>query len=162
MAGTCVRGISRYLDNTNDSKPKGVSMDNIKRPLFFLVSGILVGAVSNPVSAEYLSAEEVKSLFTNRTSSGHHAFKNEQGSRYFDESGKSSGTTGTGTWRVNKEGMLCVSNDGNSNERCRHISKSGDKYKKYKIRKNVMKGHKHVWTYTKIEDGNPRNFKLAE
>jgi hypothetical protein len=122
---------------------------------------MLMAAISNSVLAEYLSAEEVKSLFTNRTSSGHHAFKNEEGSRYFDESGKSSGTAGTGIWRVNEDGMLCVRDDGNSDERCRYISKSGDTYKKYKVRKNVMKGHKHVWTYTKIEVGNPQNFKLA-
>ena len=137
-------------------------MKKTKRRLSLLAVAVFASALANPVVAGYLSADELKSIITNKTWTGHHAFKDRRGSRYFDESGKSSGTTGTGTWRVSDEGMLCVSDDGNSNERCRFVKKDGEKYKRYLVPKNRMAGHKHVWTTTRIEDGNTQNFKLAE
>jgi len=110
----------------------------------------------------YLSADEVKTLLTGKTVIGHHAFKNQKGARYFDTSGITVGLNkGPGKWRVKSDGMRCVKNDGSTKEKCRYIKKDGDEYKLYKAPNNVMKGHKHVWTWTKIEDGNTQGFKLA-
>jgi len=109
----------------------------------------------------YMSADEVKALVTGKTTIGHHAFKDSDGAGYFDASGKTYGKNrGLGTWRVKSDGAHCIKNDGSKKERCRYIKKDGDVYKRYVVKGDVMKSHKHVWTWTKIEDGNTQNFPL--
>lgn len=111
----------------------------------------------NAVSAmDFMTAEEVKSAFSGKTTEGHHAFKDRSSSSYLAPDGRLSGTGGSGKWRVDDEGRLCIYKDKKGKENCRHIVKDGDQYKKYKNEK------KHVWTYTSLTEGNVKNFELAE
>jgi hypothetical protein len=117
---------------------------------------------TNAISGDYLTADEVKALITNKTAYGNQGFTKKKIDRYFDASGKSSGIRGVGTWRVDNDGQLCQTGSAGSSEKCRAVKKDGDVYKKYLIINKPNKPHKQVATYTKIVDGNPENFKLAE
>ncbi|NNJ91329.1 MAG: hypothetical protein HKP55_06625 [Gammaproteobacteria bacterium] len=108
-------------------------------------------AANTALAVDFLSAEEVKTAFSGKTTEGKHASKNKTSSSYLAPNGKLSGTGGKGTWHVDSDGKLCVKKG--SKENCRNIAKDGDNYKKYK-------GNKHVWTYTSLVEGNPKNFVI--
>lgn len=108
---------------------------------------------NNALAVNFLTAEEVKTAFSGKTTEGKHAFKDKSSSSYLAPNGKLAGTGGNGTWRVDEDGRLCVNKGGKEN--CRHIAKEDGVYKKYK-------GNKHIWTYTSLLDGNPKNFKIPE
>lgn len=123
----------------------------ISFPLLMIVTTFIIA--NSSFAGDFLTAEEVKSAFSGKTTEGKHAFKDKTSSSYLAPDGKLAGTDGMGTWRVEEDGKLCINKGGK--EKCRHITKENGVYKKYK-------GNKHVWTYTSLTDGNPKNFKISE
>jgi hypothetical protein len=118
-------------------------------------------AVSGVHAEERLNNEQIKSLFSGKTTYGQHAFKDNSGYMYRKEDGtfvayrKTRGKV-TGTWSV-KDNMFCRKPDGRDFG-CREVYDQGDgTFRFYVQPKNLIKPRKHVWTITKIVDGNPEN-----
>jgi len=120
-----------------------------------LVSALLVLGImgfSNLTLAETrdLTEDEIVTMFSDKTAWGKHAKTDKSNKVYFAPDGtykskrldKSGGSEGT--WSVDGSD-LCVKKNGDT--RCRKVVDKNGNIIKYK-------GKKHVWTYTKFEDGN--------
>jgi hypothetical protein len=116
-----------------------------------LAFGLIV--ISHVVQAEQrdLNADEVTVMFSGNTATGEHAFKKKKSMVYFSPDGTYKGkrldknTSRQGKWSVDDKAQLCMEKDGDT--RCRRVVDDNGTIKKYK--KN-----KHVWTFTKFEDGD--------
>jgi len=112
----------------------------------------LIG-MSQAVLAEQrvLNADEVAAMFSDKTVWGEHAFKEKKTMSYFSADGSFTGKqldineTTKGKWSVYKKGRLFLERGGDN--LCRKVVDDGGVIKKYKKKK-------HVFTYTKFEDGN--------
>lgn len=97
-----------------------------------------------------LNADEVTAMFSDKTVWGEHAFKPKKSIVYLSSDGTYKSRrldvdeTNEGKWSVNKKGELCMKN---KKEKCRKVVDEDGVIKKYKKKK-------HVWTYTKFEEGN--------
>ena len=97
-----------------------------------------------------LTGDEVTAMFSDKTVWGEHAVKDKKSISYFAADGSYSGknltknTKSKGKWSVDKKGRLCIDK---GDKKCRKIVDDGGEIKKYKKKK-------HVYTYTKFEDGN--------
>jgi hypothetical protein len=115
----------------------------------FLVFGIM--GFSNFTLAEErdLTGGEVTAMFSDKTVWGENAKK--KTISYFAADGSFNGKNldnnkaSKGKWSVDKEGQLCLDRKGKN--KCRKVVDDGGLIKKYK-------GSKHVFTYTKFEEGN--------
>lgn len=98
-----------------------------------------------------LNADEIMATFSGKTAWGHHAFKPKNNMVYYSPDGKFKGKrldknkAVQGEWSVDKKDRLCIHKDGDV--WCRKIFDDDGVIKKYKK-------SKHVWTFTKFEDGN--------
>ena len=98
-----------------------------------------------------LTGDEVTAMFSDKTVWGNHAKKDNRNKVYFAPDGtfKSKRLDGSGgsegKWSVDDENRLCMEKNGDT--RCRTVVDKNGKIIKYK-------GKKHVWNYTKFEDGN--------
>jgi len=117
-----------------------------------LVSCLLVVSHTALAGWEDMTAEDITAAFSGKTAWGNHAIKDKRNMVYFaaDGSWKSKRLNekggSEGKWSVDGSN-LCMEKEGDT--RCRRCAQ---KKKDGKIRK--YKGKKHVWTYTKFEDGN--------
>ena len=117
-----------------------------------LVSFLLSASQAALAGWEDMTAEEITAAFSGKTAWGNHAIKNRRNMVYFAPDGTFKGKrldekgSGEGKWSVDGSN-LCLEKEGDT--RCRRCAQ---KKKNGKIRK--YKGKKHVWTYTKFEDGN--------
>jgi len=116
-----------------------------------LVFGIM--GFSNLTLAEerVLTGDEVTAMFSDKTVWGEHAIKGYKSISYFAADGSYNGKNLTknkkskGKWSVDEKGQLCLDRKGDN--LCRKVVDDGGVIKKYK-------GSKHVFTYTKFEEGN--------
>lgn len=104
-----------------------------------------------------MSKEELVSSFSGKTVYGKHAFKSKKGITWHSPDGKAvSRYAGEGTlkgkwWVSKKNGKFCLERGGK--KRCQWVVKQSDgTYFKYKQTKQGAL--KHIWTYTKVVDGN--------
>ena len=111
----------------------------------------------SPVFAgDFMSAEEVKTLLSGKTTTGKGLKKGFTVITYFGADGKMDGTKDgerrAGTWTVRDDGQQCVEfDDGNGN--CRFIKDNGDgTYAKVKVKGNGKKIPLVLWE--SIVDGN--------
>ena len=109
----------------------------------------LIG-MSQVVLAEQrtLTGDEVTAMFSDKTVWGEHAFKDKKTIGYFAADGSllKNKKESKGKWSVDKKGRLCIKKGGE--KKCTKIVDDGGVIKKYN------KKNKHVYTYTKFEDGN--------
>ena len=123
-----------------------------KRIIFAVLTFGLIG-MSQVALAETrdLTKDEIIAMFSDKTVWGNHAKKDRRNKVYFapdgtfkskrlDEKGGSEGK-----WSVDDKNRLCMEKNGDT--RCRTVVDKNGKIIKYK-------GKKHVWNYTKFEDGN--------
>ena len=125
-----------------------------------LTAFVLSGFSSAAVAAEYLSAEEVKQLITGKTVEAINPRRAVSSVTYFDPDGTFrqllDGKPEKGTWSVDDDGYLNTDREGWGSSR-RKITKEGDVWKLYKVPEKITKTRKHMKTYTRILDGNPKN-----
>jgi len=102
-----------------------------------------------------LSAAEVTTLFSGKTVESRLDENGRISQTYYNPDGKirqlRKGQLRTGTWRVNKDGRICLQFAGN-NEKCRAIIKEGSVYHKYIVKKDG--NHKPIITYTSFRNGD--------
>lgn len=99
-----------------------------------------------------LTGDEITAMFSDKTVSGHHAFKEKKTINYFSADGTfkrirlDNDESAEGKWWVDGKNRLCKEKKGDK-KTCRGIVDDNGTIKKFKKKK-------HVWTYTKFEDGN--------
>lgn len=125
----------------------------------FVLFFVLIALVGSAQADKNLNADEVKTLFSGKTSEWKHEKKGFTASGYFGPDGKLKGVKGGSKsfqvrWSVNDSGELCIHK--RKGVLCRIIEKSGDVYKKYKIKSNGKRIH--VVTYKSFVDGNPNKY----
>lgn len=103
-----------------------------------------------------LSSEEVLALFKDQTVYSVTAAQGRESVSYYDPNGEvrqmRNGVKRTGTWRVTKNGRICLQME-DLPEKCRIIVKEKGTYKKYIVKKNGE--HQHSVSYPAFRDGNP-------
>ncbi len=141
----------------------------IKSKMSLLITLLVIGFSShgNLVFADTLNAEQVKALFTDKTTYATHVRKDFDITTYFASDGtlisiRKGDEQWTGKWRVESDGKHCIRlNDPYSGvakiERCMIVKDDGGTYKRFKIKKNG--DLKHIITYKRFADGNPENLK---
>jgi hypothetical protein len=105
-----------------------------------------------------LNAEEVWTLFSNRTVESVTATKKRKSLSYYDPVGTMrqvrNGQARHGSWRVLEHGRICLQME-NLPEKCRIIVKEDGTYNKYIVKKNGQ--HIHSVSYPSFKKGNPYN-----
>ncbi len=101
-----------------------------------------------------LNKESVIKIFSNKTVKSKTVHKGRVSLTYYDPSGTleqlRNGMKRYGTWRVTKNGRICLSFEG-SQEKCRIIVKEGKIYKKYIVKKSGQ--HWHSVSYRQFLPG---------
>lgn len=134
-------------------------------PLFFcllIVSACAPRAVDRPVGnvpAETLGRTKVFALFYDKTVESVTLGKGRVSLSYYSPTGEirqlREGQQRLGTWRVNKNGRICLAMDG-AKEKCRVMVREADgSYRKYVVKKNGK--HRAVVGYRRFIPGNPNN-----
>lgn len=102
-----------------------------------------------------LNAADVTALFSGKTVESRLDENNRISQTYYNPDGEMrqmrKGQLRTGTWRVIKNGRICLQFEGNS-ERCRIIIKEGPVYRKYILKQDG--NHKPIITYTSFRNGD--------
>ncbi len=132
----------------------------------FAANGVaiaLAGLLSAPAFAGgWMTSEQLEKLISGNTTYGKHETKGFTSYSYNRPDGTAVGHNSRdgetkGTWRV-KNNMICRHREGRSKESCQKVKDNGDgTYNRYKTSNNVMRGDIHVFTWTKVEPGNPEN-----
>ena len=123
-------------------------MKKINRKLVSTLFVFVIMGFSNLTLAEAptLTGDEVMAMFSDKTVWGEHAFKDRKSIAYFAADGSwTNSKKSTGKWSVDKKGRLCLERGGDN--KCRKVVNDGGVIRKYNKKK-------HVYTYTKFEDGN--------
>lgn len=109
-----------------------------------------------PLPKGTLNAAEVQQLFSDHTVTSVTVAKKRESVTYYDPNGEArqirAGELRNGTWRVSKNGRICL--QFGSNEQCRIIVWEDAKYKKYVVKDDGQ--HRYVVDYKSFQDGNPR------
>lgn len=111
--------------------------------------------LSTAVAAEYMSADQVKAAFTDKTFDGVYLPKDKSFSAYEDPDGthhvlRPSGKRDKGrTWTVNDKGQHCTSHPKTGDLRCSHVKNVGNG----EIHKFNGDGE-HTHTLSNFRDGN--------
>jgi len=130
--------------------------------LISLSSGFIFN--SSLVFAEQLKADQVKALFTDKTSYAYHEKRDFDITSYYSSDGKlvsiRNGEKWTGKWRIKADGKHCIQlNDPYSGvakiDKCMVIQNDAGTYKRFKIKRNGEL--KHIITYKRFAEGNPEN-----
>lgn len=102
-----------------------------------------------------LDRKQLKKLFADKTVESITAGKGRISRTYYGADGSvtqlRNGQKRYGKWRVSKQGRMCLQME-NLKEKCRIISKEGDVYKKYIVKKNGR--HQHSVSYRDFLSGN--------
>lgn len=137
---------------------------DIRTAAITAVCCLTAGAGTVAQAKERLDGEQIRALISGKTSYGEHAFKDNGGHVFRKDDGtfvayrKASAELRRGAWSVQND-RYCRQPEGEKNA-CREVYDQGDgTYRLYVQPKNLMKPRKHVWTITKIADGNPENLK---
>ena len=111
-------------------------------------------------SEQGLNYDEVKALISDKTVKQKNAIKGVTAIIYFSSDGtfrqKKKGKIIKGKWHINGKGELCEKYK-NVHEKCLLIVEAGNKWKLYFIPIHPTYPWKHLFTFTKILDGNPKN-----
>ena len=100
-----------------------------------------------------LTKDEIIAMFSDKTVWGNHAKRNKRNKVYYAPDGTFKSKrldeieSGEGKWYVNEENLLCKESGETHEMKCRRVVDKNGKIKKYKDKK-------HVWNFTKFEDGN--------
>lgn len=117
-----------------------------------IAGAVLVGSTS-AVAGDKLSGPEIKELLSDKTTYGKHAFKDIESFGYWRADGTFTGKRNSGTWEI-KGDKFCRSLASNGKTSCREIQDNGDGTYSHFLAKNG----KHIWTWTKIVEGNAEEF----
>ncbi|MDZ7803654.1 hypothetical protein [Thiohalophilus sp.] len=133
-------------------------MHALPRPVYLAILPLLM-MLSPAVSAETLNAEQVKTLFSDKTVEYRHEKLGFEFVVYHAPDGTLRGTRDGQLmselqWSVNEHGELCIAY--NRNQRCYPIMRDDGKYKKYTVDDNGKR--KILLTYRRFIDGNPNDF----
>ena len=125
----------------------------LKRSVLVLIS--LLVFMQTAAAADYLTADQARALFTNKTFDGVYLPKNKAFKAYEDPDGMHNVLRPNGKrdknrkWYVNDAGQHCTTNPKWKKARCSHVADAGNgEYHKYSD-----KG-KHTHTLTNFRDGN--------
>lgn len=135
--------MSRYLSQT---------------ALFLLVSFFVAACASPPVVLPpgTLNADEVLTLFSDKTVTSVTISKKRESISYYDPNGEirqlRDGQKRNGTWRVTKNGRICLKFG--AKEKCRILVKENGEYRKYVVKDDGQ--HRAVVDYSSFISGNPR------
>lgn len=128
--------------------------------IFVYLSAILISVASFAHAGDFLSGDEIKSIYTGKTAKGVHLKKGFSYMAYFSPDGaliqkKDDGDTNEGKWSVDDEGRQCVSWNGSGVTKCFPLVNNNDgSYTKVKV-----KGSKHIplIMHRDFTDGNKLN-----
>lgn len=126
--------------------------------LFLLVSFFVAACVTPPIVLPpgTLNAEEVLTLFSDKTVTSVTISKKRESISYYDSNGEirqlRDGKKRNGTWRVTKNGRMCLKFG--AKEKCRILVKENGKYRKYVVKNDGQ--HRLVVDYSSFKAGNPR------
>lgn len=118
-------------------------------------------AVSAAAAETRLNGDQISVLIKGNTTYGKHTRKDSHGYAYWRPDGSYAGWNSdrgatAGSWRV-ADDKFCRTPQGES-EGCREIYDRGDGTYAHKVEpKNVMGPRQHIWTWTKIVEGNAEN-----
>ena len=116
--------------------------------------------VSDVFPSQGLNANEVKTLISDKTVQQKHALKGKTINIYFSPDGtfrhKKKGKIITGQWRTDSDGKLCKKYK-DVHKKCALIIKQGEVWKLYFVPIQAGFPWQHLFTFTKIMDGNPKN-----
>ena len=141
--------------------------NNIFRPLFYLMTAVLVVALmglastmSPVMAAKGLNPDEAKTLINDKTVEAVYTRGNAS-KIFFSSDGtyreNRDDAFKKGVWHIDDKGQLCRRPEDKSTASCHLIVKRGKVWKLYKVPINITKGWKHKSTFMKILDGNPDN-----
>ncbi len=133
-------------------------MHALPRPVYLAILALLM-MLSPSVSAETLNAEQVKTLFSDKTVEYRHEKLGFEFVVYHAPDGTLRGTRDGQPmselqWSVNAHGELCIAY--NQKQSCYPIMHEDGKYKKYTLDDNGKR--KILLTYRRFIDGNPNDF----
>lgn len=119
-------------------------------------------SVSSASAGEWLTGDQIEALISGNTTYGKHEKKDFNAYSYNRPDGTFVGWSSKwgptkGTWRV-KGNRICRHREGGKRENCHDVRDNGDgTYNRYKQPKNLTKPRVHIFTWTKVAEGNAEN-----
>ena len=114
-----------------------------KRIVVTLLTAILLLSVSTSlIAGDYISADHLKELLTNKTAKGEHLKRDYEFDSFFSPDGdliqiRANGKKKTGKWSVKENGKHCVEWDGSDIRKCFPVMSNGDgSFTKVKVKNN--------------------------